>query len=620
MSTAAQGRLGHLDEFRALLFSHRELNLRDRGWLLPLIVTAIGGLIRLIGLNHPSTLAFDETYYVKDAYTYWELGYDAQWPEKIDDQFAAGSPDLYSEKAAYTVHPPVGKWIIGLGIKLGGVENPWAWRIATALLGTIAILILARTARRLLSSTRLGALAGGLLAIDGLGIVMSRIALLDGVLMFFVVVAFGCVVADRTDSRRRLALAAARAADEGRPPIRLRTGIRWWRIGTVVALGLAMGTKWSGLYFVIAFGALMVCWDLSARRAIARSGIGPRPSGGRAVPVSKKDESSAALDDTATDAAALAATASDEFPAESGDNPDTDHDDPATGDSSSPLPWVRDWLLRDVARAVPLGLLAVVVYVATWWKWFTHLGAWGRTWAAGHPEAYPSLLPDALHGWWDGARSFIHYHSTMLEFHSHLDSAHQYMSNPWLWPIQYRPTSFFWEDTDISCFGDDKCIEAITALGNPVLWWVGTAAMIFALWRLVTRHDWRAGAVIAGYFGAWVPWLFFAHRTIFNFYMVVLSPFVALAVAYAAAVLLERTEVSASLVERANEDGELTRAKLAARRLVRRSRRGRRNTTWAVAAIIAAIVAVSVFFLPLWTGMPVPYLFWLVHMWSASWI
>src|SRR5699024_10513737 len=38
-----------------------------------------------------------------------------------------------------------------------------------------------------------------------------------------------------------------------------------------VSLGLACGSKWSGLYFVAVFGLLTVLWDLSARR---RAGVG----------------------------------------------------------------------------------------------------------------------------------------------------------------------------------------------------------------------------------------------------------------------------------------------------------------------------------------------------------
>ncbi len=106
----------------------------------------------------------------------------------------------------YVVHPPMGKWVIGAGEKLFGFE-PFGWRFMVALLGTLSVLMLCRIGRRLFRSTLLGCLAGLLLAVDGLHFVMSRTALLDQVLMFFVLASFGCLVLDRDRVRKRLAAA-----------------------------------------------------------------------------------------------------------------------------------------------------------------------------------------------------------------------------------------------------------------------------------------------------------------------------------------------------------------------------------------------------------------------------
>ena len=45
-----------------------------------------------------------------------------------------------------------------------------------------------------------------------------------------------------------------------------RLGVRWWRFGAGVLLGLACATKWSGLYFVLFFGAMTLAFDVAARR------------------------------------------------------------------------------------------------------------------------------------------------------------------------------------------------------------------------------------------------------------------------------------------------------------------------------------------------------------------
>jgi dolichyl-phosphate-mannose--protein O-mannosyl transferase len=46
-----------------------------------------------------------------------------------------------------------------------------------------------------------------------------------------------------------------------------RLGVRWWRFGAGVLLGLALATKWSGLYYIAFFGLMSLGLDVAARRA-----------------------------------------------------------------------------------------------------------------------------------------------------------------------------------------------------------------------------------------------------------------------------------------------------------------------------------------------------------------
>src|SRR2546423_1558738 len=66
--------------------------------------------------------------------------------------------------------------------------------------------------------------------------------------------------------------AAAAVAGRARPP---RLGIRWWRLVAGVCLGLACASKWNGIWYVPAFAALTLAWDIGARRA---AGFGGRRS------------------------------------------------------------------------------------------------------------------------------------------------------------------------------------------------------------------------------------------------------------------------------------------------------------------------------------------------------
>ena len=89
--------------------------------------------------------------------------------------------------------------------------------------------------------------------------------MLDIFMALFVVAAFGCLIVDRDEVRARM----ARVYAEGRIGVTdygPRLGVRWWRFGAGVMLGLACGTKWSGLYFIAFFGLMSVAFDVAARR------------------------------------------------------------------------------------------------------------------------------------------------------------------------------------------------------------------------------------------------------------------------------------------------------------------------------------------------------------------
>ncbi|WP_328807865.1 dolichyl-phosphate-mannose--protein mannosyltransferase [Nonomuraea antri] len=244
------------------------------GWVWPLLIALFGGLLRFIRLGEPKAVVFDETYYAKDAYSLITRGVeramlgDSENPI-ADTRLLSGDLDIFKqcsrldECALFVAHPPLGKWMIGAGEAIFGM-TPFGWRFAAAVVGTLSILILARVARRMTRSTLLGCLAGLLLALDGLHLVLSRTALLDVFLMFWVLAGFACLVADRDHARSRL---AARYVSAPVLPMGPRLGPRPWRIAAGVCLGAACAVKWSGLPFLVAFAVLSVAWDLGARRA-----------------------------------------------------------------------------------------------------------------------------------------------------------------------------------------------------------------------------------------------------------------------------------------------------------------------------------------------------------------
>ncbi|WP_216215039.1 dolichyl-phosphate-mannose--protein mannosyltransferase [Amycolatopsis aidingensis] len=224
---------------------------RVRALVVTLVLTAIGGFIRLQNLGFPTdkgTPVFDEKHYVPQA---WQM-------------LRNGG---YEDNAGYelVVHPPLAKQLIAVGEWLFGY-NGWGWRFSAAIAGTVIILLTIRIARRLTRSTLLGGIAGVLVICDGVLHLQSRMGMLDIFLVVFVLGAFGCLLMDREQVRERLAMAVRHGwIDE--TPYGPRLGFRWWRFGAGVLVGLATAVKWSGGYYVVAFGLLCIAFDVAARRA-----------------------------------------------------------------------------------------------------------------------------------------------------------------------------------------------------------------------------------------------------------------------------------------------------------------------------------------------------------------
>lgn len=234
-----------------------------REWLVPIGVVAVAAALRLIGLEHPHALVFDETYYVKDGWSILHLGYEASWPEDPDARFAAGETDIYQTNGTRVVHPPLGKWLIGLGMALFGGDSSFGWRFATAIAGILTVLVTYLIARRLTGSVAWAGFASLMLAVDGLSIVLSRVALLDGILTFFIMLGVLFIVYDHRAAMARIMLDDDIIAG----PTMWR---RPWLIAAGAALGAASAVKWSGLFVLAGFGIALVVSDALARR---RAGV-----------------------------------------------------------------------------------------------------------------------------------------------------------------------------------------------------------------------------------------------------------------------------------------------------------------------------------------------------------
>ena len=415
--------------------------------------------LRIWHLATPKGFIFDEVYYAKDAHSLVEHGVELQ---------VGGSPQ-------FIVHPPVGKWLIGIGIKLFGF-NEFGWRISAAIIGTLSVLLIFLVAKKLFENYLLAIVASLLTLFDGLHLVHSRVALLDIFLMFFILLAFYCILINRP-----------------------------WLAS--IALGLALATKWSGIYYMVAFGAFSLYSDYRQEKAM---------------------------------------------------------------ESESPIH--NDALQKLWQRVLQYGILPITVYVTTWSGWFMTTTGWDRKWS-------PSIF-----------KSFLHYHSEMWNFHTHLTDAHTYSANPWSWIIMVRPTSFFYASPK-GC-GTSACSQEIVALGTPLLWWSGLIALFVTFGYWIARREWQSGLILLGFAAGYLPWFFIQKRTMFTFYSIAFEPFMILVIIFAITKFLEQ-----------NEAGFIPR-----------------NRLYAVFVYIGLVAINFFYFLPLYTAGVTSYSAWFHHMWIPSWI
>jgi dolichyl-phosphate-mannose-protein mannosyltransferase len=223
--------------------------------VVPALVLLIAAGLRLWGLGTPGQPYGDESYYIFDAAAYLGGG--------IVDPIGDHPPTVRIADEGSWVHPPLGKWIIAL-LGVGPIgQRPIGWRFPSAVYGIVGVALLYLLALRLWKSVWWAGLASLLLALDGLHIVQSRIAMLDIFLTTFVTAAVLFLVLDRER------MESPRTTRRWRRTERLfGSPFRLW---AGVFLGCAVATKWSGA-FALPFGAgLCAVWTFTAGRRRDRS-------------------------------------------------------------------------------------------------------------------------------------------------------------------------------------------------------------------------------------------------------------------------------------------------------------------------------------------------------------
>ncbi len=165
----------------------------------------IGWFARLYNLGFPPTLIWDEIY------------------------FPVFARDYLNGTPFFDLHPPLGKFIIALGIVLAG-DTPIGWRLMPALFGCAMVPLAAILGWYYFKERVAALLLATFIACETMLIVYSRTGLMDGILVFFMLATF---------------LAA------------LRVGRSEQVLWPMVMLGLTIAVKWAAFPLVVPVGYVL---------------------------------------------------------------------------------------------------------------------------------------------------------------------------------------------------------------------------------------------------------------------------------------------------------------------------------------------------------------------------
>ena len=191
-----------------------------RDGLTALTLFVVAAAFRLVHLGSLKGLIFDEVYYANDAHSLLQHGVELTG----------------NNTPSFVVHPPVGKWLIAIGIKLFGFHE-FGWRFSAAIVGSLAVVLIFYVAQRLFDSYFLSLTASLLMLFDGLELSLSRVGLLDIFLMFFLLLTLFFLLKSQH-----------------------------WFAG--ISLGLAAGVKWTGFYYFLAIFAFVIYVDYRRHKAM----------------------------------------------------------------------------------------------------------------------------------------------------------------------------------------------------------------------------------------------------------------------------------------------------------------------------------------------------------------
>ena len=173
-------------------------------------------------------------------------------------------------------------------------------------------------------------------------------------------------------------------------------------------------------------------------------------------------------------------------------------------------------------------------------------------------------------------QTFIGLQQQMWWYHTNLKATHAYQSTPTDWLFDLRPVWIY-----VDYRGDS--VASIYTLGNPSFMWGGFIAIIFLMFEFIKKRTLNLGIILLSYFGFFLPWIF-SPRIMFNYHYLPSSVFLAIAIGFTLNKLMKL-----------------------------------KNGKFFVIAYCLSLVALFIYFYPLWTGVYIDKKLYDSYFWLKSW-
>jgi dolichyl-phosphate-mannose-protein mannosyltransferase len=192
--------------------------------LILIIIILFTTVTRLYRLDYPTAYVFDEVYHGFTAKEYLKANRDAWNP------FATPPKGVAYE----WLHPPISKEIMTASMFLAKSTDAWAYRLPGALLGIMGVYLMYLIGIALFKKESIGLLAAFIYSIEGLVFVQSRTGMNDAYLTTFVLASLLFFIKQRF-------------------------------LMSSLLLGIAMATKWPGIYLLGMYILLLVALGKSKK-------------------------------------------------------------------------------------------------------------------------------------------------------------------------------------------------------------------------------------------------------------------------------------------------------------------------------------------------------------------